>query len=143
MCDYQPFFCDSIPPAAEVVGLRQSDPVHHGLRRGKLRRVVQMGVDVRRGGKVAAAQPFLNPLERHAVDQQERRAGVPQIVKAHSRQTVLFHKVGERDRQPVRLDPVAHLVHKDVAVVGVVIAVATFNRDYNRRMHPRFVPSFV
>ena len=29
---FSALFCGSIPPAAEVIGLRQSDPVHHGLR---------------------------------------------------------------------------------------------------------------
>ena len=74
---FSALFCDSIPPAAEVIGLRQSDPVHHRLRRGKLRRIVQMGVDVCRGGKVAVPQPFLNLLERYAVGKQERGAGMP------------------------------------------------------------------
>lgn len=47
-----------------------------------------------------------------------------QIVKPHSRQPVLLHEIRERDGQPVGLDPVAHLVHENVAVVGVIVAVA-------------------
>ena len=36
-----------------------------------------MGVDVRRGGEVAVAQPLLNVLERHAVGQQQAGAAMP------------------------------------------------------------------
>ena len=113
-------FCGSIPPASEVVGLRQRDPVHHRLRRGKLRRVIQMGVDVRRGRKVAVPQPLLNLLERYAVGQQERSTGVPQIVKPHPRQAVLLHEIRERDGQPVWLDPVAHATFKGICRKNVL-----------------------
>ncbi len=47
------------------------------------RRVVQMGVVVRCGRKVAVSQPFLNLFERYAVGEQERNTGVAQIVKEH------------------------------------------------------------
>ena len=36
-----------------------------------------MGVDVRRGGEVAMAQPLLNVLEGNAVGQQQAGAAVP------------------------------------------------------------------
>ena len=36
-----------------------------------------MGVDVRRGGKVAVAQPLLNVLEWNAVGQQQAGTAVP------------------------------------------------------------------
>ena len=36
-----------------------------------------MGVDVRRGGKVAVAQPLLNVLEGNAVGQQQAGTAVP------------------------------------------------------------------
>lgn len=36
-----------------------------------------MGVDVRRGGEVAVAQPLLNVLERHAVGQQQAGTAMP------------------------------------------------------------------
>ena len=36
-----------------------------------------MGVDVRRGGKVAVSQPLLNVLERHAVGQQQAGTAMP------------------------------------------------------------------
>ena len=89
---FSALFCDSIPPASEVIGLRQSDPVHHGLRRGEFRSVVQMGVDVRRGGKVAVPKPFLNLLERNAVGQQERSAGVPLRYNKDKREKPVFSR---------------------------------------------------
>ena len=51
-----------------------------------------MGVDVRRGGEVAMAQPLLNVLERHAVGQQQAGTAVTQIVKAHPAQAVALQK---------------------------------------------------
>lgn len=36
-----------------------------------------MGVDVRRGGKVAVSQPLLNVFERHAVGQQQAGTAMP------------------------------------------------------------------
>ena len=36
-----------------------------------------MGVDIRRGGKVAVSQPLLNVLERHAVGQQQAGTAMP------------------------------------------------------------------
>ena len=40
-----------------------------------------MGVDVRRGGKVAVPQPLLNVFEGDAVGQQQAGTAVTQIVK--------------------------------------------------------------
>ena len=49
---------------------------------------------------------------------------VPQIVKADVPQPVGFQQPGEPLRNPVGLDQVAHLVHKEVPVVPMVVAVA-------------------
>ena len=68
---------DQTPAAAEVAALRQSKPCLHRLCRGDLGLVIQVGVDVRRGGKVAVPQPLLNVLERHAVGQQQAGTAVP------------------------------------------------------------------
>ena len=65
------------PPASEVAALRQSKPCLHRLCRGDFKLVIQVGVDVRRGGEVAVAQPLLNVLERHAVGQQQAGTAVP------------------------------------------------------------------
>ena len=59
------------PPAFEVAALRQSKPCLHRLRRSDLGLVIQVGVDVRRGGKVAVPQPLLNVFEGDAVGQQQ------------------------------------------------------------------------
>ena len=68
---------DRPPAAAEVAALRQSKPCRHRLRRGDLGLVIQVGVDIRRGGKVAVSQPLLNMLEGNAVGQQQAGAAVP------------------------------------------------------------------
>ena len=65
------------PTTSEVAALRQSKPCLHCLCRGDLGLVIQVGVDVRRGGEVAVAQPLLNVLERHAVGQQQAGAAMP------------------------------------------------------------------
>lgn len=61
---------DRPPAAAEVAALRQSKASLHCLRRGDFRLVIQVGVDVRRGGEVTVSQPLLNVLEGNAVGQQ-------------------------------------------------------------------------
>jgi hypothetical protein len=43
---------------------------------------VDMGVDIAGGGDVAAAQDFLGNLEVLSIPQQNRGAGVPQVVAA-------------------------------------------------------------
>ena len=43
-----------------------------------------MSVDVRRGGNVAVAQPFLNLFHGHALFQQQAGAGVPKLVEAEN-----------------------------------------------------------
>ena len=65
------------PTTSEVAALRQSKPCLHRLRRGDFRLVIQVGVDIRRGGKVAVSQPLLNVLERHAVGQQQAGTAMP------------------------------------------------------------------
>ena len=68
---------DRTPAAAEVAALRQSKPCLHRLRRSDLGLVIQVGVDVRRGGKVAVPQPLLNVFEGDAVGQQQAGTAVP------------------------------------------------------------------
>lgn len=65
------------PPAFEVAALRQNKPCLHRLCRGDLGFVIQVGVDIRRGGKVAMSQPLLNVLEGDAIGQQQTGAAVP------------------------------------------------------------------
>ena len=68
---------DRPPAATEVAALRQSKPCLHRLRRSDLGLVIQVGVDVRRGGKVAVPQPLLNVFEGDAVGQQQAGTAVP------------------------------------------------------------------
>lgn len=46
---------------------------------------VQVGVDVRRGGNIAVAQPFLDLLHRHPLLEQQAGAAVPKLVEAENR----------------------------------------------------------
>ena len=57
--------------------VRQSQDIVHFICRGDFRLVIQVGVDVRRGGEVAMAQPLLNVLEGNAVGQQQAGTAVP------------------------------------------------------------------
>ena len=43
-----------------------------------------MGVDVRRGGKVAVSQPLLNMLEGNAVGQQQAGAAVSKLMQVEN-----------------------------------------------------------
>ena len=71
------FFCVLLPSAAEIARFGKRHTTHHRLRRGEFRTVIQMGVDICRGGKIRMPQPVLNLLERYAIGKQERGAGVP------------------------------------------------------------------
>ena len=51
--------------------VRQSQDIVHYICRSDLGLVIQVGVDVRRGGKVAVTQPLLNLLQRHIVRQKQ------------------------------------------------------------------------
>ena len=51
--------------------VRQSQDIVHYICRGDFRLVIQVGVDIRRGGKVAMSQPLLNVLQRHIVCQKQ------------------------------------------------------------------------
>ena len=65
------------PTTSEVAALRQNKPCLHCLCRGDFRLVIQVGVDIRRGGKVAVPQPLLNVFEGDAVGQQQAGTAVP------------------------------------------------------------------
>ena len=70
------FFCVLLPSAAEIACFGKGRTAHHRLRRGEFRTVIQMGIDIRRGGKIRMSQPALNLLERYAVGKQEGRAAI-------------------------------------------------------------------
>lgn len=83
-----------------------------------------MGVDVRRGGKVAVPQPLLNVFEGDAVGQQQAGTAVTQIVKAHPAQTVTLQKFRKCVGQVFHPHPLAQLIHEYKAIVFIVVAVA-------------------
>ena len=54
-----------------------------------------MGVNVRRRGEVAVAEPFLNLLHGYSAGEHQRSAGVPEIVEPDPPHTVLLQERGE------------------------------------------------
>ena len=86
------FFCVLLPSAAEIARFGKRHSAHHRLRRGEFRTVIQMGVNVCRGGKIRMPQPVLNLLERHAVGKQEGCAAVPLRYNNDKRKKPLFSR---------------------------------------------------
>lgn len=113
------------PTTSEVAALRQNKPCLHCLCRGDFRLVIQVGVDIRRGGKVAVAQPLLNVLEGNAVGQQQAGTAVTQIMKPHLRHPV-FCYVLRNDRTTA-----------GSANIGIV---GTENQDRKRTGRQRLTP---
>lgn len=70
------------------------------------------------------AQPLLNLLHRHTLFQQQAGAGVAQVVESDPAQTVLFQQLWKACRHGIRLDQISHCIHKYIAKVFLVIAVA-------------------
>ena len=83
-----------------------------------------MRVDIRRGRNITVAQPLLNLLHRHALFQQQAGAGMAQIVKANPAQTILFQQLRKACRYGIRLEQISHCIHKYIAKVFLIIAVA-------------------
>ena len=86
-------FCVLLPSAAEIARFGKGHAAHHRLRRGKFRTVIQMGVDIRRSGKIRMPQPVLNLLERYAVGKQEGGAAVPLRYNKDKRKNPVFSRV--------------------------------------------------
>ena len=82
-----------LPSAAEIARFGKRHAAHHRLRRGKFRTVIQMGVDVRRGGKIAMPQPVLNLLKGYAVGKQEGGAAMPLRYNKDKRKNPVFSRV--------------------------------------------------
>ena len=62
----------------------------HCIGRGKLGIVIQMRVNIGRGGKVAVPEPFLNLLHGYAVGKEKRGAAMTQIMKANPAESMAF-----------------------------------------------------
>ena len=111
-----------LPPSGS--GVRQAEDVVHHICRRELGLIVQMAVDVRRGADVAVTQPFLDLLHGHVVCQQQRGAAMPEIVEADMPQAVHFQQLAEIAAEIPGIENVPHRVHKHVAVIFPVVAVA-------------------
>ena len=55
--------------------------------------IIQVRVDVCRGGKVAVSQPFLDLLHRHALLEQQAGAAVPLRYNKDKRKNPVFSRV--------------------------------------------------
>lgn len=87
------FFCVLLPSAAEIARFGKGHPAHHRLRRGEFRTVIQMGVNVCRGGKIRMPQPVLNLLKRYTVGKQEGGAAMPLRYNKDKRKNPVFSRV--------------------------------------------------
>ena len=107
-----------------------------------------MGVDVYRGGEIRVTEPWLDLFQRNDVGKQERRAGMTEIMEAHTAQFVFLAEVWKFLRQIVGLHAVADFIHKDVAVIIIVVGVAAdfflvlLKKSRNARFEARFFPFF-
>ena len=106
--------------------VRQSQDIVHYICRGDLGLVIQVSVDIRRGGKVAVPQPLLNVFEGDAVGQQQAGTAVTQIVKAHPAQAVTLQEFWECRGQIIGPHPLAQLVHKYKSIIFVIVTVAAY-----------------
>ena len=82
-----------LPSAAEIARFGKGHTAHHRLRRGEFRTVIQMGVDIRRGGKIRMPQPVLNLLKRYTVGEQEGGAAMPLRYNKDKRKNPVFSRV--------------------------------------------------
>ena len=92
----------------------KSESRKHGVCRGQLCAVVQMGIDICRRGKVAVSQPILNLLHRDTVCQHERGTTMSEIMEANAPQAVCIQQLRKLLRHIMRLDEVSHFVDADI-----------------------------
>ena len=83
-----------------------------------------MGIDISGRAEIRVAEPFLDLLQRHAVGQQQAGVAMAKIMKPHLRHPVFCYVLRKVLRQIVRAHTLSQLVHKDITVVIVVIAIA-------------------
>ena len=83
-----------------------------------------MCVNVGCGGNIAVTQPLLNLLHRYPLFQQQAGTGVAQVVESNPAQTILFQQLWKARRHGIRLDQISHCIHKYIAKVLLIIAVA-------------------
>ena len=84
-----------------------------------------MSVDVRSGGKVAMAHPFLDLLHRDAVCQKNRGTAVTEVMESYHPQSATFQKFGESGCNIRRACPYPKLVHTDVIQIVRTVRFST------------------
>ena len=80
-----------------------------------------MAINVRRGGDVAVPQPLLDQLHLHALCDQERCAGVAQIVEANVLEVVLPQDRGKAVAHVIGRKQLAPRIATNVILVFQVI----------------------
>ena len=93
-----------------------------GFRTDVFSALVQMGIDICRGGQVGVTDEGRYIQQRHILIDEDAGEGVAQIVKANLAQTVLPDKIGEPLRDPIRAYQPAELIDADIIVVFAVVA---------------------
>ena len=83
-----------------------------------------MGINIGGRAEIRVTEPFLDLLQRHAVGQQQAGAAMAKIMKTHLRHPVFCYVLRKVLCQIVRAHALSQLVHKDITVVLVVIAIA-------------------
>ena len=109
---------------SDGLGFRQSQDIVHNVCGRKFGFIIQMAVDVRRGADVAVTKPLLNLFHGHVVCQQQRGATVPEIVETDMPQAFHFQQLAEIATEIPGIENVPHHIHKHIAVIFPVVAVA-------------------
>jgi hypothetical protein len=89
-----------------------------------VRPVIEMGVDPLGGRDLAVPEPLLDVLHRHALVAQQDRARVSEVVEADLPQPLFLQELRKIPADVVRVHQGPVLVHVDVIVVRVMVAVA-------------------
>ena len=93
-----------------------------GFRTDVFSALVQMGIDICRGGQVGVTDEGRYIQQRHILIDEDAGEGVAQIVKPYLAQTVLPDKVGKPLCNPIRAYQPAKLIDADIIVVFAVVA---------------------
>ena len=122
------FFTISPFPRGEIIGengrlfcLCNSKTGEHGIRGVQLGAVVQMGVNICCGRKIAMAKPFLNLFHGNAVFEHQTGTGVPEIVKTNVPHTVCFQKLRKLLRHIMGLDEITDLIDADISCILFIV----------------------
>ena len=84
--------------------------------------LIQMGIDICRGGQVGVTEEGRYIQQRHILIDEDAGEGVAQIVEPNLAQAVLLDQVGEPLCDPIRADQPAELINTDIIIVLAVVA---------------------